>query len=363
MRSQTATSIAVKPAVKTAVTTEGLACPECVAGLRVKQDLSLECIACGTAWPLVNGVPHFIQDYPYWGEMSLEKMREVNRLAAIGPWNAPLLNSEDEEVRTAAEMILNLDRANWHWLTDTRSEGRTLDLGAGMGTISHALSTRFREVVAVEPVFERVEFMRHRFTQESISNVKLVRSSLWTLPFPAASFDLIAMNGVLEWIPVGREGNPQELQQQALNKAFDLLRPGGSLYVGIENRLPISYFIGAPDVHCGLPYVTVLPRRAANWYAKRKGHSHGYRNYLYSARGYRKLLENAGFKSVEPYIAAPSYNVPRFFLPMDETVFSYFSENFNSVRSGRLGKTGHSILARLGLLKYVQNSFALIAKK
>ena len=310
----------------------------------------------------MNGVPHFIQDYPYWGEMSLEKMREVNRRAAIGPWNAPLLDSRDEEVRTAAEMILNLDRANWHWLTDTSSEGRTLDLGAGMGTISHALSTRFREVVAVEPVFERVEFMRHRFTQEGISNVKLVRSSLWTLPFPPASFDLIAMNGVLEWIPVGREGNPQELQQQALNKAFDLLRPGGSLYVGIENRLPISYFIGAPDPHCGLPYVTVLPRRAANWYAKRKGQSHGYRNYLYSARGYRKLLENAGFKSVNRTLRRRAITFPGSSCRWTRTFFPIFQRT--SIRfDPRLGKTGHSILARLGLLKYVQNSFALIAKK
>ena len=41
MRSQTATPSAVKPAVKTAVTTEGLACPGCAAGLRVKQGSSL----------------------------------------------------------------------------------------------------------------------------------------------------------------------------------------------------------------------------------------------------------------------------------------------------------------------------------
>jgi hypothetical protein len=171
------------------------------------------------------------------------------------------------------------------------------------------------------------------------------------------------MNGVLEWIPVGRSGDPQMLQQTALTKAFELLRPGGCLYVGIENRLPISYFIGAPDPHCGLPFVTVLPRPAADWYARRKGHTDGYRNYLYSVGGYQKLLMNAGFSTVEPYLALPSYNVPRFFMPLNENVFSYFSHNFDSVRSGRLGQTGHSVLARLRLLKYVQNSFALIARK
>src|SRR6202044_2316930 len=109
-------------------------------------------------------------------------------------------------VQRASTMILNLDRANWQYLVDLPPESRVLDLGAGTGTTSHALAQRFREVVALEPVLERVQFMRLRFAQENLSNVQLVRSSLWTLPFAPESFDLVAMNGVLEWVAEGRAG-------------------------------------------------------------------------------------------------------------------------------------------------------------
>ena len=142
-----------------------------------------------------------------------------------------------------------------------------------------------------------------------------------------------------------------------------MLRPGGYLYVGIENRLPISYYLGAPDPHCELPFVTVLPRPMANWYARRRGHREGYRNYLYSHRGYRKLLRKAGFARTEFYLAVPSYNVPRYYVPLEENIFSYYSANFDSVRSSRLGQSAHWLLGRLRLLKYVQNSYAILAQK
>lgn len=50
-----------------------------------------------------------------------------------------------------------------------------------------------------------------------------------------------------------------------------LLRPRGYLYLVIENRFVPGYFIGYPDPHCGLPFVTVLPRTLADRFARRKG--------------------------------------------------------------------------------------------
>jgi SAM-dependent methyltransferase len=264
---------------------EGLVCPDCGAGVRHESD-KLHCSRCRKTWPVVNGIPHFIAEFPYWGEIPQERMREVNRLAATGDWKEALLESPDPAVARATEMILNLDRANWQWLVDLPAESRVLDLGAGTGTNSHALALHYSEVFALEPVLERVDFMRQRFTQEGLANVKILRSSLWTLPFASGSFDLVAMNGVLEWVAEGKDGDPQALQRAALLNAYRLLRPGGYLYVGIENRLSPGYFVGWPDPHCGLPWVTVLPRRLAQWYARRRGNK-GYRNYLYTSRGYR----------------------------------------------------------------------------
>lgn len=341
--------------------TDLLVCPECGASLRQEGDRLL-CGRCQREWPIVNGIPHFVEDFPYWGEIPLDHMRDVNRLAETGPWKSALLDSSEPSVLRAAEMILNLDRANWQWLLDLPAESRVLDLGAGMGTNSHALAQHYREVVALEPVAERIQFMQQRFAQEKLSNIKILRSSVWSLPFASESFDLAAMNGVLEWVAEGRAGDPGDLQESALRNVFRLLRPGGYLYLGIENRLAVGHFLGYPDPHCGLPFVTVLPRGLAHWYARKKGHN-GYRNYLYSSRGYRKLLHKVGFTRLEFYLAVPSYNHPRFLIPLEGNIFAYYSRNFNSVRRNRLRDIVHGILLKLRLLQQFEYSFVILARR
>lgn len=260
-------------------------------------------------------------------------------------------------------MMLNLDRANWHLLTNLPPQSRVLDLGAGTGTTSHALAKYYRAVVAIEPVLERVEFMQERFRQEGLSNVTLSRTSLWKLPFQKESFDLVVMNGVLEWVPGGRDDDPRDAQLTALRKAYSLLRPGGCLYVGIENRTALGSFIGYPDPHCGLPWVTIMPRHLAHWYARKKGAPAGYRNYLYSSRGYRKLMTDAGFRTVEIYIAAPSYNHPRFFIPMSGNGFRYYAQNFAASTRGGLRSLANACLREAGLLKHTEYSFAIFARR
>jgi SAM-dependent methyltransferase len=340
----------------------GLACPACGASIRQSAQ-RLACSACPRAWPMVDGVPHFVENFPYWGEMPQELMREVNRRAAKGSWKTALLEFDDPVVRKASEMILNLDRANWHWLVNLPAESRVLDLGAGTGTNAHGLGMHYRDVIALEPVLERIEFMTSRFSQEGLSHVKPLRSSLWVLPFSPDSFDLVAMNGVLEWVATGRTEDPKELQKQALRNVYRLLRPDGYFYLGIENRYSLGYFVGYPDPHCGLPWVTVLPRRCAHWYARRRGHAEGYRNYLYSSRGYQRLLESVGFNRIEIYVALPSYNHPRFLIPLADHVFNYYARNFTGVRQGWKRRFGLEAIRKLGLLKHCEYSFVILARK
>ena len=196
---------------------------------------------------MVNGIPHFVADFPYWGEIPLEQMREVNRRAESGNWKSALLDSEDPLVRRASVMMLNLDRANWQFLVPLPRRSRVLDLGAGTGTNSHALALHFREVVAVEPVVERIEFMRHRFAQAALANVSIVRSSVWTLPFERDSFDMVAMNGVLEWVAegVGRE-IPAPSQSRALRNVWEVLGAWRTPVFG--NRKSVG-----PRLSSGLP--------------------------------------------------------------------------------------------------------------
>src|SRR3954451_25398247 len=103
--------------------THGLVCPVCAGELQQTPD-TLTCSPCGKGWPVVDGVPHFIRGFPYWGEIPLEQMKAVNAAAAVSAWRTPLLNTSDPVVRRAAEMILNLDRANWHLLANVPAGSR-----------------------------------------------------------------------------------------------------------------------------------------------------------------------------------------------------------------------------------------------
>jgi SAM-dependent methyltransferase len=341
---------------------ETLACPKCANQLQQRTE-KLDCLKCQRSWPVVHGIPYFVEDFPYWGEIPHREMQEVNRLAETGSWKAALLDSSEPSVQRAAVMILNLERANWQWLLDLPPDSRVLDLGAGMGANSHALAMYYREVVALEPVLERVQFMRQRFAQEKLSNIKILRSSVWVLPLEKASFDLVALNGVLEWVAEGGQEDPGQMQMSALKQVYSLLRPGGYVYLGIENRFAFGNFAGYPDAHCGLPFVTVVPRTLANWYARRRGHREGYRNYLYSSRGYRKLLQSVGFSQLEIYVALPSYNHPRFLIPLRSNIFSYYSRNFYPPSRRGLRRTIHKILLKFGLLHHLEYSFVILARK
>jgi SAM-dependent methyltransferase len=339
-----------------------LACPSC--GIRLASSGErLSCATCQKSWPIVDGVPHFVDAFPYWGEIPAREMQEVNQRAAASSWRDALLKCDDPAVQKASEMILNVDRSNWHWLADLPAESRVLDLGAGTGTNSHGLGLRFADVTAVEPVMERIRFMQLRFAQEGLSNVNVLRSSLWILPFLKDSFDLVAMNGVLEWVATGVPGDPMALQKRALENVYNLVRPGGYFYLGIENRFNLGYFAGYPDPHCGLPWVTILPRPLADWYARRKGQTDGYRNYLYSSAGYRKLLQGAGFKDIEIYLALPTYNHPRFLVPLEDKVFDYYRRNFADGPSRSPRQKVLEMVRKTGLLKHCEYSFAILARK
>src|SRR5690349_16716448 len=101
---------------------QGIVCPECQSPVFAKEE-RLHCPACQRSWPVVNGIAHFVSDFPYWGEIPCGQMREVNRRAAHQGWKAALLESGDPVVLKAAAMITNLDRANWQMLASVPRQG------------------------------------------------------------------------------------------------------------------------------------------------------------------------------------------------------------------------------------------------
>lgn len=57
----------------TDLTNVGLICPVCREPLDISND-QVNCNSCDRVWPVEGGVPRFISNAPYWGELSEEKM-------------------------------------------------------------------------------------------------------------------------------------------------------------------------------------------------------------------------------------------------------------------------------------------------
>ena len=76
----------------------------------------------------------------------------------------------------------------------------------------------------------------------------IVRGNASQLPFPDDFFDLVVCNGVLEWIGVINDTvEPREAQIAFLQEVKRVLSRRGCLYVGIENRFGLPFFLGALD--------------------------------------------------------------------------------------------------------------------
>ena len=282
------------------------------------------CRGCGATWPVSNGIPRFFQSPDhYWGEVGRSQAVELLEAARQGSWREAVRARfpEKDNMRFG---LLDPQRASWAPMMGLDEHSRALDIGSGYGAITHSLSRFAGEVYSVEAIAERIDFSRERFRQDGIGNVHLVQASATSLPLAENSFDLVVVNGVLEWVGEWDVTvDPRTVQINFLKKICRLLKQDGRLLVGIENRFGLGFLLGQLD-HSGIPYTSLVPRPVATFMLSRSSQTHyrtrlntrkQYRTYTYSESGYRKLLSDAGFAEMSSYWADPGYNQPYHLIP------------------------------------------------
>ena len=283
------------------------------------------CPKCGTTWPVRNGIPRFFQtpDH-YWGEVGRNRALELIEAARQGSW-VEAVRTRFPEKDNMIVGLLDPQRASWAPMLGLDEKSTALDIGSGYGCISQSLSRFVGEVYSVEAVTERIDFTRERLRQEQVHNVQLVQASATALPLMDNSFDLVVVNGVLEWVGEwDLTVDPRTVQINFLKKIFRLLKNDGVLLIGIENRVGWGLLLGGND-HSGMPYTSLVPRGVASFMLKQNSEPHfrtklnphkQYRTYTYSERGYRKLLAETGFAATSSYWAEPGYNQPYRLVPL-----------------------------------------------
>jgi len=247
---------------------------------------------------------------PYWGEVSEEEMSRILRFFE---------KNDEEALKIYLERyhpdripyLYNNSRISFLYHLPKKRFGNVLDLGSGWGSLSFMLSKFSKMVYSVENVEERIQFQKLMKEKRGIKNIQLIRADVNKLPFKEKSFDLIIVNGLLEWVGYHAKSYKEatEMQLNFLKKLSKILTDGGFIYIGIENRFGLQYFLGAED-HIGLKFTSLMPRQLANIISKILK-KRSYTTLTYSTIGYQNLIKKANLNA-KFYWVLPTYNFPKF---------------------------------------------------
>ena len=284
-------------------------------------------------------------DY-YFNPVPREEMARLIAQASTVPWDATVRDflKYVKDLPSWVDNIAVNARYAWKLLLELPAGGRFLDFGCGLGNTTQNIAPHVGEVVAMDLTWERLQFARERFAKFNAgARITLVAGGDGRhLPFPDNHFDCIALSGVLEWIAADYEidnsdsnpvkalkmlmsffgsTNPRRAQLRFMKELRRILKPGGQLFVAIENRWGYEYFNGFPDHHSGLSYNSLLPRFIANVYSIVRARQ-PYRTYTYSFNEFRRLFASAGFPRQEFYGLSPGYSFVAEIIPaMSEQPF------------------------------------------
>lgn len=316
-----------------------------------------------TESPQIIGIQELVSQDVYWGEFSEETMDTLLMISRERGIDAARAYVRD--VIKREDFVFGMGRSNFLFCLDINTEDVCLDCGCGLGVHTFNMARMAKEVHAFDLSRKRLQFVENRKNAEGADNIFLYHSDFAHLPFKEGMFDVIIMNGVVEWLgETCVHDNPRDDQLAVLRQMRRFLKPDGRLYIGIENRWASAYLRGHD--HSGLRYTNYMPRWVADLVTRfRTGKP--YRTYTYSANGYRKLLNAGGFAPPPQFfITYPGYNSPQYLIAHDDDAALRFFYTSFGLNKGLKGKAvAFLVKFPLGrtLLRAVVWSYGIVVQK
>jgi SAM-dependent methyltransferase len=297
-----------------------------------------------------------------WADIGTDEVQALTLAAERVGWR-PALESYRTSNPFFVRRLTSLALANWHLLLAKPRRASALDVGCGFGTLTLGLGRYFDRAAGLDFLPDRVRFASLRASQEGQSSTSYsVGSALELSPATHGRFDLVILNGVLEWAGLFGDGDPRALQARLMARVREVLAPGGHAVVAIENRFAMETLAGMPDTHTGMHFIPALPSALAKaLYRLWKGKS--LRSWLWSLGGYERLFRAVGFEGVRILETVSSYNDYDFILDTREKQSYDFLWRIGAVRG--FNPRAHRWRAALGrrwpgALKQFAYSFLVI---
>lgn len=195
-----------------------LGCPKCHGAVQLttaaapSEDIAdgeLRCAACQRGWPIVRGIPRFVDPENYAASFGLQ-------------WNKFRREQLDRfnDTGLSTERLFNETGWSAEWMS-----GRwILDVGCGAGRFLDVASTTGANVVGLDlssAVDAAAESLRDR------ANVHLVQASVYEMPFRRGAFDGAYCIGVIQHTP-----DPT----RAVATLPTVVKPGGRIALTIYER-------------------------------------------------------------------------------------------------------------------------------
>jgi len=189
---------------------------------------------------------------------------------------------------------LSSSRANVLRPFEETLKGDILEIGSGCGAITRYLGECGANVLSLEGSLRRARIGRAR--TRDLTNVTVLAERFSDFE-TTETFDVITLIGVLEYANLFTSAPNAPLA--ILKRIKSVLKPGGQLFIAIENQLGLKYFAGALEDHVGVPMFGIENRYTAN-----------------SVRTFGKLelqdlLKEAGFLQSSFLACFPDYKLPR----------------------------------------------------
>ena len=244
-----------------------------------------------------------------------------------------------------------------------------LEIGTASGGFGAVLAHNSREVVGIDFSKKMVSLAKEKVNAD---NFNVVQADGHSLPFKDGSVEAALILGVFEWIPASSPNkNPKLTHLETLQGINRVVKENGVFVIGIENRYWLQYWLGFKDFHSGLRFVTVLPRKIADFVAN-VAQNHAYLERLYGYDELNEIIVNSGFRVIGRYTALPGWFSWQKLSDLSEP--EQTGKEIDATKWGRfdlqipynmnmMPKVFWKIINNLGLLKLFCSNFVFVCEK